>query len=249
MRAGRCRTQAGWLVVSDFQCGCIGGFASSGCSFFSLLHGGCMAWQPARDCLLAGLNEYWDCWPCLHPFPSPLSLLRCRHPQVTLSSLNRHCLATRADVGLPKATVLAQHFKGTLAADGHSEASCDCTLCVDALLCMSSGMCWACYYSQARPGSLRLCTPCRANRCCFSALPARLHTSAPCTCACAPACRPSTLQHMSGPLCLCPCLPACLPSAPLSGPQVLFPRLPWRRGCRCTPGKARRHCWVGGPTL
>ncbi|KAI3426846.1 hypothetical protein D9Q98_006792 [Chlorella vulgaris] len=31
--------------------------------------------------------------------------------QVTLSSLNRHCLATRADVGLPKATVLAQHFK------------------------------------------------------------------------------------------------------------------------------------------
>eukprot|EP00892_Ulva_mutabilis_P005556 jgi/Ulvmu1/3372/UM156_0029.1 len=30
--------------------------------------------------------------------------------QVTLSSLNRHAVATRADVGLPKATVLAQHF-------------------------------------------------------------------------------------------------------------------------------------------
>lgn len=31
--------------------------------------------------------------------------------QVTLSSLNRHCLATRADVGTPKATCLARHFK------------------------------------------------------------------------------------------------------------------------------------------
>lgn len=30
--------------------------------------------------------------------------------QVTLSSLNRHAVATRADVGLPKATVLAHHF-------------------------------------------------------------------------------------------------------------------------------------------
>lgn len=29
---------------------------------------------------------------------------------VTLSSLNRHCLATRADVGIPKATCLAKHF-------------------------------------------------------------------------------------------------------------------------------------------
>ena len=29
---------------------------------------------------------------------------------MTVSSLNRHALATRADVGLPKATVLAQHF-------------------------------------------------------------------------------------------------------------------------------------------
>ncbi|KAL4854230.1 tRNA threonylcarbamoyladenosine dehydratase [Chlorella vulgaris] len=48
--------------------------------------------------------------------------------QVTLSSLNRHCLATRADVGLPKATVLARHFKGTLNADAHCEASCDCTV-------------------------------------------------------------------------------------------------------------------------
>ena len=35
------------------------------------------------------------------------------HPllQVTLSSLNRHAVATRADVGLPKATVLAAHFR------------------------------------------------------------------------------------------------------------------------------------------
>ncbi|KAL4443221.1 hypothetical protein ABPG75_010976 [Micractinium tetrahymenae] len=31
--------------------------------------------------------------------------------QVTLSSLNRHCLATRADVGIPKATCLARHFQ------------------------------------------------------------------------------------------------------------------------------------------
>lgn len=31
--------------------------------------------------------------------------------QVTLSSLNRHAVATRADVGLPKATVLAQHCR------------------------------------------------------------------------------------------------------------------------------------------
>ena len=29
---------------------------------------------------------------------------------VTLSSLNRHALATRADVGTPKATCLARHF-------------------------------------------------------------------------------------------------------------------------------------------
>jgi tRNA threonylcarbamoyladenosine dehydratase len=30
--------------------------------------------------------------------------------QVTLSSLNRHAVATRADVGTPKATALANHF-------------------------------------------------------------------------------------------------------------------------------------------
>ena len=30
--------------------------------------------------------------------------------QVTVSSLNRHAVATRADVGLPKASVLADHF-------------------------------------------------------------------------------------------------------------------------------------------
>lgn len=29
-----------------------------------------------------------------------------------MSSLNRHAVATRADVGLPKAVVLAEHFKG-----------------------------------------------------------------------------------------------------------------------------------------
>ncbi len=57
-----------------------------------------------------------------------LSDLRCRphwllhapvqqHPdselisQVSLSSLNRHAVATRADVGTPKATCLAQHFR------------------------------------------------------------------------------------------------------------------------------------------
>ncbi len=38
--------------------------------------------------------------------------------QVTLSSLNRHCLATRADVGTPKATCLAQHFKTILSEVG-----------------------------------------------------------------------------------------------------------------------------------
>lgn len=31
--------------------------------------------------------------------------------QVTLSSLNRHCLATRRDVGLSKSEVLARHFR------------------------------------------------------------------------------------------------------------------------------------------
>lgn len=31
--------------------------------------------------------------------------------QVSLSSLNRHCLATRADVGIPKSTCLARHFE------------------------------------------------------------------------------------------------------------------------------------------
>ena len=30
---------------------------------------------------------------------------------MSLSSLNRHAVATRADVGLPKATVLARHFE------------------------------------------------------------------------------------------------------------------------------------------
>lgn len=30
---------------------------------------------------------------------------------MTLSSLNRHAVATRADVGLPKATVLERHFQ------------------------------------------------------------------------------------------------------------------------------------------
>jgi hypothetical protein len=34
--------------------------------------------------------------------------------QVTLSSLNRHAVATRADVGLPKAAVLAAHFAAIL---------------------------------------------------------------------------------------------------------------------------------------
>ena len=34
--------------------------------------------------------------------------------QVSLSSLNRHAVATRADVGLPKATVLERHFRDIL---------------------------------------------------------------------------------------------------------------------------------------
>ncbi len=37
---------------------------------------------------------------------------RHRGSQVSLSSLNRHAVATRADVGLPKAAVLARHFAG-----------------------------------------------------------------------------------------------------------------------------------------
>lgn len=40
--------------------------------------------------------------------------LPCSRVQVTLSSLNRHALATRADVGLPKATVLERHFREIL---------------------------------------------------------------------------------------------------------------------------------------
>ncbi len=34
--------------------------------------------------------------------------------QVTLSSLNRHAVATRADVGIPKATCLQRHFQDIL---------------------------------------------------------------------------------------------------------------------------------------
>ena len=37
-----------------------------------------------------------------------------RQLQVSLSSLNRHAVATRADVGLPKATVLQRHFRDIL---------------------------------------------------------------------------------------------------------------------------------------
>jgi tRNA A37 threonylcarbamoyladenosine dehydratase len=32
-------------------------------------------------------------------------------PKVTLSSLNRHAVAVRADVGIPKTTCLEQHFR------------------------------------------------------------------------------------------------------------------------------------------
>ena len=34
--------------------------------------------------------------------------------QVTLSSLNRHAVATREDVGTPKATCLGKHFRRIL---------------------------------------------------------------------------------------------------------------------------------------
>lgn len=44
--------------------------------------------------------------------------------QVTLSSLNRHCLATRADVGLPKATCLQRHFT-TIVPEARVEALCE----------------------------------------------------------------------------------------------------------------------------
>lgn len=42
--------------------------------------------------------------------PEPLPNFRSYYDQVTLSSLNRHAVATRADVGMPKATCLARHF-------------------------------------------------------------------------------------------------------------------------------------------
>ena len=41
--------------------------------------------------------------------------------QVSLSSLNRHAVATRADVGLPKATCLARHFEA-ICPEAHVEA-------------------------------------------------------------------------------------------------------------------------------
>lgn len=34
--------------------------------------------------------------------------------QVTVSSLNRHAVATREDVGIPKATCLERHFRNIL---------------------------------------------------------------------------------------------------------------------------------------
>ncbi len=52
-----------------------------------------------------------------HPVPNTADLTSLSMPtsihtavQVSLSSLNRHAVATRADVGLPKATVLKRHF-------------------------------------------------------------------------------------------------------------------------------------------
>lgn len=44
--------------------------------------------------------------------------------QVTLSSLNRHCLATRHDVGMPKAACLLKHFKNILP-EARIEALCE----------------------------------------------------------------------------------------------------------------------------
>lgn len=57
--------------------------------------------------------QVWLCLAhCTHPFPLCISDITPAYGlQVTLSSLNRHAVATRADIGLPKATVLAQHFR------------------------------------------------------------------------------------------------------------------------------------------
>lgn len=44
--------------------------------------------------------------------------------QLTLSSLNRHCLATRADVGIPKATCLHRHFM-EISPETYVEAMCE----------------------------------------------------------------------------------------------------------------------------
>lgn len=43
-------------------------------------------------------------------FCNNIILIYCLHEKVSLSSLNRHAVATREDVGIPKAQCLKMHF-------------------------------------------------------------------------------------------------------------------------------------------
>jgi molybdopterin/thiamine biosynthesis adenylyltransferase len=51
--------------------------------------------------------------------------------QVTLSSLNRHAVATRQDVGIPKATCLQRHFQQIMPEVRHRAGGSAAVLCPD----------------------------------------------------------------------------------------------------------------------
>jgi hypothetical protein len=85
--------------------------------------------QLYMECLLTATAAATHMWTtALLPRGQPSQPLRI---QVTLSSLNRHAVATRADVGLPKATVLARHFEAIFpeasveVSSNHSDPGCD----------------------------------------------------------------------------------------------------------------------------
>jgi hypothetical protein len=59
--------------------------------------------------------------------------------QVTLSSLNRHAVAVRADVGTPKATCLQRHFQQIMPEVCWGRAACVCVIsgrCLNVRVCM-----------------------------------------------------------------------------------------------------------------
>lgn len=78
--------------------------------------------QPMRDTKPRPVSKCTPCFepsprasPSAHLFGSPSIIAAFASTrQVTLSSLNRHAVATRADVGLPKATVLKRHFEDVM---------------------------------------------------------------------------------------------------------------------------------------